>query len=199
MTTQTPIRRKLERKQVRGYVHRPKGRRSTMLRKLIIVALLASILAFSTGSAKAGGPPGDNVELEPSYYNGEVYLLAIPSAKSSNPNQSAFACFDLGPDLTDQTTGPYGTLYVILVPGATQVACPDGSLRHDHVLSAVPGTAGYVPRWQIILAVPGSAFDPAIMPLTTVAAVEAAVQAGQLELLNTGIVFDAPVIGQAGR
>ena len=56
-----------------------------------------------------------------------------------------------------------------------------------------------MPRWLIILAVPGPAFDPAIMPVTSVAAVEAAVEAGQLELLDTGIVFDAPVIGQAGQ
>src|SRR3990172_465396 len=170
-----------------------------MLRKLIALGIFSAVLLFSIGSAQAGGPPGENVELEPSYYNGEVYLLAIPSAKSSNPNQAVFACFNLGPDLTDQTTGPYGTLYVILAPGATQVACPDGSLRHDHVLSAVPGTAGYVPRWRIILATPGNAFDPAMMPFTSTEAVEVAVASGQLVLTDTGIVFNAPVIGQAGR
>lgn len=165
----------------------------------IPIILCAVFLIGVVGIAWAGGPPPDQVELEPSYYNGEVYLLAIPSAKSGNPNQAVFACFNLGPDLTDQKTGPSGTLYVILAPGATQVACPGGSLRHDHVLSAIPGVDGYVPRWRIILAVPGSAFDPAIMPVTSVAAVEAAVQAGQLELLDTGIIFNAPVIGQAGR
>lgn len=170
-----------------------------MLRKLIAVALLCAILGLSAGSVRAGGPPADNVELEPSYYNGEVYLLAIPSAKSSNSNQSIFACFNLGPDLTDQTTGPYGTLYVVLAPGATQVACPDGSLRHDHVLSAIPGTHGYVPRWRIILATPGAAFDSSLMPFTSVEAVEAAVASGQLVLTDTGIVFNAPVIGQVGR
>jgi hypothetical protein len=171
----------------------------SMLRKRFSVALMIGLFVFFVGSAQTGGPPGDNVELEPSYYNGEVYLLAIPSAKSSNPNQAVFACFNLGPDLTDQSTGPSGTLYVILAPGATQVACPDGSLRHDHVLSAIPGTAGYAPRWQIILVVPGPAFDLSIMPVTSVAAVQAAVNTGQLELLDTGIVFDAPVLGQAGR
>ncbi|HEX9617213.1 MAG TPA: hypothetical protein VGA03_07330 [Anaerolineales bacterium] len=168
--------------------------------KLVLPILLFAVFLAGTGTiALAGGPPPDQVELEPSYYNGDVYLLAIPSARSANPNQAVFACFNLGPDMTDQQTGPYGTLYVILVPGATQVACPDGSLRHDHVLSTVPGTAGYVPRWQIILAVPGPAFDPAIMPVTSVSAVEAAVEAGQLELVDTGIVFNAPVLGQAGR
>ena len=156
------------------------------------------LLALSI-SAWAGGPPPERVELEPSSYNGQVYTLAIPSAISANSNQATFACFNLGPDLTDQTTGPYETLYVILAPGATQVACPDGSLRHDHVLSAVPGVSEYVPRWRIILALPGPAFDPLLMPFTSVSAVELGVQAGQLELLDTGIVFNAPVIGQAGR
>lgn len=170
-----------------------------MSQKRFYVALMIASFVFFIGSAQTGGPPGDNVELEPSYYNEEVYLLAIPSAKSSNPNQAVFACFNLGPDLTDQPAGPAGTLYVILTPGATQVACPDGSLRHDHVLSAIPGTAGYVPRWQIILAVPGPAFDLSIMPITSVTAVHTAVQAGQLELLDTGIVFNAPVLGQVGR
>jgi hypothetical protein len=37
------------------------------------------------------------------------------------------------------------------------------------------------------------------MPVTSVAAVEAAVEAAQLELVDTGIVFNAPVLGQAGR
>ena len=170
-----------------------------MLRKLMIGVLLSALLLTFALGVQAGGPPGDNVELEPSYFNGEVFLLAIPSAKSSNSNQAVFACFNLGPDLTDQSIGPYGTLYVILAPGATQVACPDGSLRHDHVLSAVPGTEGYVPRWRIILATPGDAFDPAIMPITSTEAVNAAVASGELVLTDTGIVFDAPVIGQAGR
>lgn len=163
---------------------------------ILSVFLLAAVI---TGNAQAGHPPPDKVELEPSYYNDEVYLLAIPSAISANSNQAEFACFNLGPDLTDQSTGPYGILYVILAPGATQVGCPDGSLRHDHVLSSVPESAGYVPRWRIILATPGIAFDQALMPFTSIAEVGAAVAANQLELTDTEIIFIAPVIGQAGR
>lgn len=168
-----------------------------MKRKMFISILLCTaLLLYPAVFAAADGPSPDQLELEPSYYNGDVYVLAIPSAKSANPNQAAFACFNLGPNLTDQQTGPYGTLYVILAPGTTQVGCPDGSLRHDHVLSAVPGVEGYVPFWRIILATPGPGFDISIMPVTSVDSVEAAVQAGQLELLDTGIVFNAPVIGQ---
>ncbi|MHB1131111.1 MAG: DUF7482 domain-containing protein [Chloroflexota bacterium] len=171
-----------------------------MARRLVVAfALAALVLVVGSAAAFAGGPPPTRVELEPSYYNGEVFLLAIPSAKSANPNQATFACFNLGPDMTNQSTGPAGTLYVVLVPGATQVACPDGTLRHDHVLSAVPGTDGYAPRWRIILATAGTEFDPAVMPLTSVTEVQAAVAAGQIVLTDTGIVFNAPVIGQAGR
>lgn len=170
-----------------------------MLRRILAIVLVAAVFAVLVGNAQAGGPPVANVELEPSYYNGDVYLLAIPSAKSANPNQALFACFNLGPNLTDQTTGPHGILYVVLAPGATQVACEDGSLRHDHVLSAIPGTAGYVPRWRIVLATTGTAFDPSLMPFTSTAAVEAAVASDQLVLTDTGIIFNAPVIGQAGR
>ncbi len=166
-----------------------------MDKKLFLSILLcAAFLLHPAALIAASGPPPDRLELEPSFYNGDVYLLAIPSATSANPGQAVFACFNLGPDLTDNYTGAYGTLYVILAPGATQVACPDGSLRHDHVLSAVPGAEGYVPFWRIILATPGPGFDSSIMPVTSVAHVEAAVQAGQLELLDTGIVFNAPVI-----
>ena len=84
---------------------------------------------------------------------------------------------------------------MILAPGATQVACPDGTLRHDHVLSAVPGSAGYTGAWTIVLALPGPAFDVADMPYTSVAAVDAAVAAGELVLVETGIRFVAPVVG----
>jgi len=63
----------------------------------------------------------------------------------------------------------------------------------------VPESAGYAPRWRIILATPGVAFNTELMPFTSVAAVEAAVVGNQLELTDTGIVFNAPVIGQAGH
>ena len=84
---------------------------------------------------------------------------------------------------------------MILAPGATQVACPDGTLRHDHVLSAVPGSRGNTGTWTIVLALPGPAFDPANMPYTSVSAVEAGVAAGELVLVDTGIEFVAPVVG----
>jgi hypothetical protein len=155
----------------------------------------AFVALLATGSAGALAPPGV-LEYEPSYYEGNSVTLQIPSATSSNPNQAHFACFALGPDLSRASRSASApTLYVILAPGATQVACPDGSLRHDHVLSAVPGSRGYTGAWTIVLALPGPAFDLSNMPYTSVSAVEAGVAAGELVLVDTGVRFVAPVVG----
>jgi len=161
------------------------------------LAALSSVIAvlFGGGSAAALAPPGI-LEYEPSYYNGTTVVIQIPSATSANPNQAHFACFALGPDLSGaKRSAAAPTLFVILAPGATQVACPDGTLRHDHVLSAVPGSPGYTGAWTIVLALPGPAFDIANMPYTSVAAVEAGVAADELLLVETGITFIAPVVG----
>ena len=155
----------------------------------------ALVLMLGVGSAAALAPPGV-LEYEPSYYEGKTVILQIPSATSANPNQAHFACFALGPDLSRPSRSAAApTLYVILAPGATQVACPDGSLRHDHVLSAVPGSRGYTGAWTIVLALPGPAFDVPNMPYTSESAVEAGVAAGELVLVETGIKFVAPVVG----
>jgi len=161
------------------------------------LALLSATVALLVGggSAAALAPPG-TLEYEPSYFEGTTVVLQIPSATSNNPNQAHFACFALGPDLSRaRPAASAPALYVILAPGATQVACPDGTLRHDHVLAAIPGTRGYIGKWTIVLAVPGANFDVTKMPYTSVAEVEAGVAAGELALVQTGIVFVAPVVG----
>ena len=164
-------------------------------RATIRLIIATAFLLLSGGPATALAPPG-TLEYEPSYYEGQTVVLQIPSATSADPNQAHFACFALGPDLsTADRDAPAPTLYVILAPGATQVACSDGILRHDHVLSAVPGTSRYTGAWTIVLAVPGPAFDITEMPFTSVSAVEAAVASGGLTLVETGIEFVAPVVG----
>jgi hypothetical protein len=140
-------------------------------------------------------PPG-TLEYEPSYYGGRQVVIQLPAATSADPNQAHFACFALGPDLSTATRAASPPpLYVILAPAATQVACPDGTLRHDHVLLAVPGSPGYTGAWTIVLTLPGPNFDVAEMPYTSVAAVQAAVAAEELVLVQTGIMFVAPVVG----
>src|SRR5262245_13981188 len=161
---------------------------------LALLSVTAASLIGGGSSAAALAPPG-TLEYEPSYHEGATVVLQIPAATSANPNQAHFACFALGPDLSRASRAASGpVLYVILAPGATQVACPDGTRRHDHVLSAVPGSPGYTGAWTIVLAVPGPNFDVSRMPYTNVAAVDAAVTGGELELVQTGIVFVAPVV-----
>lgn len=139
---------------------------------------------------------------EPSWYNGERYLISNPSAGSMNPNPLEIACFKLGPNLNNQrATGPTGTLYAVV--SLADPDHPSECFPHDHVLSAVPGVPGYSPRWKVVLVLPGASFDPSILPLTSEAAVLAAVQAGQLilgsptELLGApGDIILAPVVGK---
>ena len=73
--------------------------------------------------------------------------------------------------------------------------CPDGTLRHDHVLSAVPGSPRYSGTWHIVLATPGATFVASAMPYTSVAAVLTGVAAGELVLTDAGIDFVGPVVG----
>ncbi|MEP7065559.1 MAG: hypothetical protein ABI889_05965 [Gemmatimonadota bacterium] len=153
-------------------------------------AVFADQASGNASNANAGSS-------EPAFYQGTIYNWMSPAGSSSDPNQLVRACFHLGPDLTGHPSGPAGRLYAIVAPGATMHACPDGSRRHDHVLSAVPGTQDYVPRWHLINAVPGPNFSIAIMPLTSEQAVLDAAAAGQITLIQTGVFILGPVLGVA--
>jgi hypothetical protein len=166
----------------------------TQLIRRSLAAALTTLL-ISVGPALALAPAGI-LEYEPSYFEGSQVVIQIPGAKSENPNQAHFACFALGPDLARaRRAASAPPLYVVLAPGATQVACPDGTLRHDHVLSTIPGQADYTAVWRIVLATPGTAFDASNMPYTSVAAVLAGEAADELVLTDTGIDFVGPVVG----
>lgn len=156
-----------------------------------------AVLFSTDGSHDSQGP-----KVEASWYNNQRYLISVPSANSANPNQFQVACFHLGVNLNNQrATGPTGTMYAIFNP--VNPADPTACFPHDHVLSAVPGVRGYSPRWKVVLALPGANFDPAILPLTSEAAVLAAVAAGQLTLHSPvaplgaeGDILLAPVLGK---
>ena len=155
-------------------------------------AIAATLVA---GTAVAGQP-----RVEAAYYNGQVVQFLQPAVFSSDPNGATFACFGLGPDLAETSrSAPTPTLYVILNDYATQDHC-DGdasALRHDHVLSTAPGHPGYTASWSLVLAVPGPNFDPADMPYTSVAQVQAGVAKGELILADAGVQMIAPVLGGA--
>jgi hypothetical protein len=159
------------------------------------VAASAIAAALVAGTALAGPP-----RVEDGFYNGNVVQFLQPAVFSADPNGATFACFGLGPNLAKTSrSASTPTLYVILNDYATQDHC-DGdatALRHDHVLSTAPGHPGYTASWSLILAVPGPAFDPADMPYTSVAQVQAGVAAGELVLHDAGVQMIAPVIGGA--
>jgi hypothetical protein len=166
-----------------------------MKRRLFVMFVVLALLAVSTSAVMADTDSGAANEF--AYYNGQLYGLHIPSEDSSNPNQFTFFCYSLGPDLTDKPAGPTGTMYAILAEGASLDSCPDGTDKHDHLISAVPGVPGYAPRWNIKIVVEGPNFDASIIPVTSEQALLAAVDAGQLVIVDppVPIVFEAPVIG----
>jgi hypothetical protein len=157
------------------------------------VAASAIAAALVTGTAFAAQP-----RVEAGFYNGQVVQFLQPAVFSAKPNGATFACFGLGPNLANTSrSAPTPKLYVILNDYATQDHC-DGeatALRHDHVLSTAPGNPGYTGSWSLILTVPGPNFDPADMPYTSVAQVQAGVAAGELVLNDVGVQMIAPVIG----
>lgn len=160
----------------------------------MIVALV--LLVLTTGTVMADGDSGAGNEF--AYYNGQLYALHIPAESSNSSSQFTFSCFSLGPNLNDNPTGPTATIYAIVAEGASLDYCPDGSELHDHIISAIPGTPGYSPVWELKVVVEGPNFDPAIMPVTSEQALMDALAAGQLVNIDFPyIVFMAPVVGLA--
>jgi len=155
------------------------------------------VLTLTVGPVIAHGDSGAANEF--AYYNGQLYGLHIPSEDGNNSNQFVFGCFHLGPNFTDIPTGPTGTIYAVIVEGASLDSCPDGSSKHDHIISAVPGTPGYAPTWNVKMVLEGPNFDAGIMPVTSELALLAAVDAGQLVIVDppVPIIFNAPVVGLA--
>ena len=171
---------------------------------VFVVALLAafglvSTLAPGVSHGFHGGP-----EIFPAYYEDTVVSFMMgPSGNSSNPNQvfGGVNCFGLGPDMAKTSRrSDVPIMYTLFVPGATQMSCPDGTLRHDMVLTAVPGDPGYQPAVRIVRCLPGPNWaNPAIgpvFPYTSASEVEAAIAAGKLTCAAPSPVRMAPVVGR---
>ena len=131
---------------------------------------------------------------ETGYFNGVVYSWQFPSQGSNDQNELIVECFHLGPD-NNWPNGKVGTLYAVFLPGANQHSCPDGTVVHDHILSAVPGTSGYSTKWDLKEAWPGPNFNPSIMPITSEAALLSAAQLGQVIILDDELILEAVVTG----
>lgn len=162
------------------------------LHRLVRAMSLAAIAGILISAPALAG-----TRVEEGYYNGQTVRFIQPAVFSADPNGGTFACFGVGPDLTRANRSAVTpTLYVILNDFATQDHC-DGdatALRHDHVLSTVPGQPDYTGSWTLILAVPGPSFDASDMPFTSVAEVQSGVAAGELVLQDPGVTMIAPVV-----
>lgn len=169
-----------------------------MIHRIRLARLAGSIAAAAALSVPAAAlaTHGNSPEVFSAYYEGGTRLVMMgPSGNSQNPNQAPHPCFGPGPDFSGTSRAADVPLfYVLLVPGATQMACPDGRFQHDMVLSAAPGDPGYNAAVQVVACFPGSSFAPEEIPYTSAAAVEAARAAGKLTC-RLGRVQLSPVVG----
>lgn len=162
----------------------------------------AVLLLACDGTARVVSPTSIRPSLgvsaesdEIAYADGQVFRWQFPSGTSSNQNELIIVCFRAGPDITEHANAPRGRLYAVFLPGVTQHACPDGSVLHDHILSAVPGDASYGTQWELWDVVPGPNFSPTIVPIMSESALLAAEKAGMVELIDDELVVHAVVTG----
>jgi hypothetical protein len=149
-----------------------------LLRRAAPAAAVAGALVGAGTALATHGEP----EKFPAYYDGDVVLTLMgPSGNSQNPNQEPSACLGLGPDFRDNehpADAPF--FFTLSAPGATQMYCPDGSRKHDMIVTAVPGDPGYSPIVQMVSCRPGPAFTVLDMPYTSEAEIRAGVADGRL-------------------
>ena len=168
-------------------------------------------IALALGSTLAMGCQGESRPVVPSavrpmlmvaggagengaYFNGRLYKWTFPSSKGSDQRELVFGCFRVGVDMIDRAQ-PRARLYALFLPGATMHACPDGSDKHDHILSAVPGSPGYATQFGLLEVWPGPNFDPSIVPIKSEADLFAAEQAGQVVIIDDEVALHAVVGG----
>jgi hypothetical protein len=132
----------------------------------------------------------------PAYYDGTVITVMMgPSGNSSNPNQAPSPCFGLGPDFSQTSrSAEVPAFYGLFLPGATQMSCPDGTRRHDMVVTAVPGDPDYNAAIELVNCFAGPSFNIADMPYTSAAAVQAGIAASELTCVATGRILLSPVV-----
>ncbi len=163
------------------------------MRAVIPWVLAVALLPAAASATHEGTEP----EKWPAYYDGQVVSVMMgPGGNSANPHQIPHPCFGLGPDFSGTSrAADVPLLYIVMVPGATQMSCPDGSGMHDMVLTAVPGDPGYNPVVQLVVCNPGPNFTAAAMPYTSASAVEAAINAGQLRCRTLQHIRFSQVVG----
>jgi hypothetical protein len=168
------------------------------VRRFVLVSSLVGLLSFlfATSSAAAGTP-----EYEPAYFDGGIATInAIEVHQNAGPLLHAAADFY-------QVVYPTMTTLWPSPPQCNPCDHPGDGIDftdfHDHVLDSIPADPGhgeFNPLWHVFLIVPadfspaGQAAYAARLPITSEAAVDAAVAAGVAQEIDTQFYFLCAVV-----
>ncbi|MDP9332469.1 MAG: hypothetical protein M3Q30_04030 [Actinomycetota bacterium] len=167
------------------------------MRKFLVLSSLLGVLAVVfAGPAGAGKP-----QYEPAYYNGgTVTINAIEVPQNAGPLAHAAA------DFYEVAYPPDTSLW----PSAPQCnPCDhagdgiDFTDFHDHILDSIPSSPGhgeFNPLWHVFVVIPadlspaGQAAYAALLPMTSEAAIDAAIEAGVAQEIDTHFYFLCSVV-----
>jgi hypothetical protein len=167
------------------------------VRRLVLVSSLVGLLSFLFAASPAAGKP----EYEPAYFNGgTVTINAIEVQQNAGPLAHAAADFYqvVYPTMTNLWPSPPQCN-----PCDHQGNGIDFTDFHDHVLDSIPSSPGhgeFNPLWHVFLIIPadfspaGQAAYAAKLPITSEAAVDAAVAAGVAQEIDTHFYFLCAVV-----
>jgi hypothetical protein len=167
------------------------------VRKLVLVSSLVGLLTFLFAASPAVAKP----EYEPAYFNGgTVTINAIEVHQNAGPLAHAAA------DLYQVVYPTISSLW----PSPPQCnPCDhqgngiDFTDFHDHVLDSIPSNPGhgeFDPLWHVFLIIPadfspaGQAAYAAALPITSEVDVDAAVDAGVAQEIDTNFYFLCSVV-----
>jgi hypothetical protein len=167
------------------------------VRRFVLVSSVLGLLSLLFATSAAAGPP----EYEPAYFNGGVATInAIEVKQNAGPLTHASADFYQVVYPTDTALWPSPPQ---CNPCDHQGNGIDPTDFHDHVLDSIPGRPGhgeFSPLWHVFLIVPadpspaGQAAYAAMLPMTSEAAVDAAVDAGVAQEIDTQFYFLCSVV-----
>ena len=177
--------------------------KGSILTAIPLLALAGALACDHTSTVAGPGAasaelvaPAAGSLLEPVYYDGRELIAVLAAAASADPNQLRVLCFSFGHDFNptdqDRLANP---VYIIFAPGAHQHSCPDGSFVHDHVVGVAPGDPGYTGFYRITPVFALENFNRGRMPITSVAAMQVAVDAGEMAIAPPLFVIHSPILG----
>jgi hypothetical protein len=138
-----------------------------------LTALLVLTIGVMPASTFADKPP-----CIPAFHNGNTVFFTV-----------------VNDNVVD--VGERGNLHDVAIPLYT--FGPVGSQPQPDVLSRIPGVRGYRPWWEVIFVAVLDGRDVTTNPFTSEAEILAAEAAGQVELVDTDVVFLCQVLPSCNR